>query len=73
MKLTRTDPPKAIPMHILHPYKVTVMATVTKTLSVEAASEEAAIEAAHEEFTVLSDGNEECYEQDCLDVEEVKS
>lgn len=52
-------------------YNVTIRATVTKTLQVEAESEDAAAEAAHQEFTVTNDGDEdECYEQDTVRIEE---
>ena len=54
-------------------YAVTIRATVTKTIHVEADTEDAAIEAAHEEFTTECDGGEENYEQDTVRVEELPS
>jgi len=51
-------------------YQVTIRATVTKTLHVEADNEEDAIMMAHEEFDVANDHNDENYEQDTLDITE---
>jgi len=53
-------------------YNVTIRATITKTLRVEAENEEAATERAHERFSVLKDCNDESYDQDCLDIEEAE-
>jgi len=54
-------------------YNVTIQATITKTLRVEAENKEDATELAHEEFSVLNDGNViESYDQHRLDIEEVE-
>lgn len=47
-------------------YNVTIRATVTKTLTVVAASLDEAIEVAHCEFTTACDGEEEDYTEDCI-------
>jgi hypothetical protein len=54
-------------------YEVTIRATVTKTLKVEAKDEDAAYIAAHEEFSVLNTGDDEDYEQETLEVKEVRA
>jgi hypothetical protein len=54
-------------------YEVTIRATVTKTLKIEAENANAAYIAAHEEFSVLNTGEDEDYEQETLDIQEVKS
>ena len=54
----------------LKTYEVVIRATITKTLSVQAQSEEAAAELAHSEFSVECDGDER-YDQDTLSVMEV--
>ena len=46
-------------------YNVTIRATVTKTLTVVAASLDEATEVAHCEFTTACDGEEDCTE-DCI-------
>jgi hypothetical protein len=51
-------------------YEVTIRATVTKTLSVEAKDERCAEETAHEQFSVLNDGVDENYDQETLRIEE---
>ena len=51
-------------------YEVTIRATVTKTLSVEAKDGPCAEEAAHEQFSVLNDGVDENYDQETLRIEE---
>lgn len=55
-------------------YNVTIKATVTKTIQVEADSRDAAIEQAHSEFTVApdEDGNENYDEQtlSCTEAED---
>ena len=54
-------------------YEVQIQATVTKTIKVEASSEEEAIEQAFELFTVAcEEGQEERYEQEVLEVKESK-
>ena len=56
-------------------YNVTIQATVTKTIRVdEAATPEAAIEEAHQLFTVCPDeGDEpEKYDEQCVDCKEVQ-
>jgi len=50
-------------------YKVTIRATVTKTLSIKAENSNSAEETAHEQFSVLNNGDDENYDQDTLDVE----
>jgi len=54
-------------------YSITIRATVTKTLRVEADNEEDAIMMAHEEFDAANDHNDENYEQDTLDITEGES
>ena len=51
-------------------YNITIRATVTKTLRVEAETRDDAIELANEEFSVENDHNDENYEQDLLDITE---
>jgi hypothetical protein len=57
----------------MNTYEVTIRATVTKTLSVEAKDERCAEEAAHEQFSVLNDGVDENYDQETLRIEERES
>jgi len=52
-------------------YKVTVRATVTKTLLVEAEDQDAAITEAHEDFTVALTDDLEDYEEETLRIVEV--
>jgi hypothetical protein len=52
-------------------YKVTVRATVTKTLWVEAEDEETATTEAHEVFTTELTDDLEDYEEETLRIEEV--
>lgn len=52
-------------------YDVTITATVTKTIRVEAENEEEAIEQAHESFTTVCDGPDERYEENTDSVVEV--
>ena len=54
-------------------YRVTIRATVTKTLTVEAENEDDAYEVASDGFSVLCDGDDENYEQDLVDIKESKS
>jgi hypothetical protein len=54
-------------------YEVTIRATITKDVLVEAEDENKAAEQAHEEFSVLNDGSDENYKQETLNVEERKS
>ena len=49
-------------------YEVTIRATVTKTLTIEAASKAEAEATAHDLFTTECDGTDERYEQETLDV-----
>ena len=51
-------------------YRITIRATVTKTIRVQADNEQDAIELANEEFDVANDHNDENYEQDMLDITE---
>jgi hypothetical protein len=53
-------------------YRVTIRATVTKTLTVKAENEDDAYVAAHEEFSVLNTGDDEDYDEETLEVKEVK-
>jgi hypothetical protein len=53
-------------------YDVVIQACVTKTIRVHAENEDQAHELAHESFSVLSDGGPEKYEQEALDICEVK-
>ena len=53
-------------------YDVTIRATVTKTLTIRAATEEEAIDEAHSEFTLVCDGGDEAYSEDVLDVAEAQ-
>lgn len=52
-------------------YDVTIQATVTKTIRVEADNEDDAFLEAQEEFDVFVDGGVERYEEETLSVEEV--
>lgn len=54
-------------------YRITIRATVTKTIRVQAENEQDAIELANEEFDVANDHNDENYEQDLLDITEGES
>ena len=51
-------------------FEVTIRVTITKTLRVEAETEDDAAEQANQEFSVLND-RDESYEQDTLEVVEV--
>lgn len=51
-------------------YSITIRATVTKTVQVQADSRDDAIEMANDEFDVATDHNDENYEQDLLDITE---
>ena len=53
-------------------YDVTVRAIVTKTYFVEAEDEDAAVDIAHETFSVLNDGIDENYDQDIVSIEELE-
>ena len=52
-------------------YAVRIKATISKVVVVEAESDQAAIEAAHEDFSVLNDDNPEKYNQEVESCEEV--
>jgi hypothetical protein len=54
-------------------YDVTITARVTKTIRVEADTEQEAIEQAHESFTTVCDGPDEKYEEDTDSVVEVNA
>lgn len=56
----------------LKQYDVTIKATVTKTYRVDAEDEDKAVEEAHTIFSVLNDDIPEDYEEETLNVEEVK-
>jgi hypothetical protein len=53
-------------------YEVTIRATVTKTLKVEAKDADTANIIAREEFSVLNTGDDEDYDEETLDIQEVK-
>jgi len=53
----------------MNTYRVTVRAVVTKTYTVNAASEDEASVAASEMFTVECDDTDEDYDQQILDIE----
>ena len=54
-------------------YEVTIKGTVIKTLTIEADSHDAAVEAAHQEFTAANDGEPEKYSEEVVNVKETKS
>jgi hypothetical protein len=54
-------------------YEVTIEARVVKSYIIEADDENAAIEQAHETFSVLHDGTDEHYEQELLGICGVKA
>tara|TARA_B100000902_G_scaffold379241_1_gene413352 strand:- start:630 stop:815 length:186 start_codon:yes stop_codon:yes gene_type:complete len=49
-------------------YVVTIQATILKQIEVDAKDEDEAYELAHNQFSVLSDGIPEKYEQDTLGI-----
>ena len=51
-------------------YNITIRATVTKTLQVQADSRAEAIETANDAFDVAEDHNDENYEQETIDITE---
>ena len=53
-------------------YKVTIEARVTKSYIVEADNKDLAYELAQEQFSVLNDDTPERYEEETLDIREVK-
>ena len=53
-------------------YAVTITATVTKTLEVEASNEQEATELAHQLFTVQCDGDDERYSEETDKIEVIK-
>ena len=53
-------------------YDVVIRATIEKTITVEADSEDLACDEAHEIFDVVFDGKPERYEQDTIRINEVK-
>lgn len=52
-------------------FEVTIRATITKTITIEAENKNEAIKLAHSEFDVNVDDNDENYKQDCLYTEEI--
>ena len=54
-------------------YQVTIEARIIKSYIVEANNEDVAYELAHEQFSVLNDDTPERYEQETLDICEVKA
>ena len=55
----------------MKPYEVTIKATIIKTYTVYANSEDEASEIAHDDFTVQMDDAPERYEQETLEITEV--
>ena len=53
-------------------YAITIRATVTKTITVEADNEDDAMEQANELFSVRCDDIEEDYHEEVIDFEEIK-
>ena len=53
-------------------FEVTIKATVIKTYTVQADDSDAAVEIAVADFSVLADDAEEHYEQEVLDIIELK-
>ena len=53
-------------------FAITIRATVTKTITVEADNEDDAMEQANELFSVLCDDIEEDYHEEVIDFEEIK-
>ena len=53
-------------------YAVTIRARITKTITVEAEDQDQAIWFAHDAFNVLNDDHDEDYEQETVDMEEIK-
>jgi hypothetical protein len=53
-------------------FEVTIQARVIKTYTVEADDSEGAYNLAHEQFTTLCDDTPEHYEQETLDIIELK-
>jgi hypothetical protein len=54
-------------------YEVKIQATITKIVRVEAKDVDEAYEFAHEDFSVLSDDNWEKYDQQTIDIREVRN
>jgi hypothetical protein len=54
-------------------YNITIRATVTKTLQVQADSRDEAVETANDAFEVETDHTDENYEQDTIDITEEKA
>ncbi len=54
-------------------YEVEIIATIRKTVKVEAFSEDEAIETAHGVFSVLNDGDDEAYNQETNSVTRVEN
>ena len=54
-------------------YQVTIEARITKSYIVEADNEDVAYELAHEQFSVLNDDTPERYEEETLNICEVKA
>jgi hypothetical protein len=54
-------------------YDVMIRATIRKTVRVEAADKDEAAREAHEAFTVTNEGDDEDYNEETLEVTEVKS
>ena len=53
-------------------YSVTVQAVITKDVIVEASNEDEAYELAHESFSVFNDDSPENYEENTLNMTELK-
>lgn len=54
-------------------YDVTIRAIITKTYRVDAETADKAVEEVHQIFSVLNDDVDENYDQETLDIDEVKS
>lgn len=58
----------------MNTYKVTIRATVVKPVEVEAENIDAAIEQAHETFSVLAEeGIDEKYDQETVEIEQIRT
>ena len=53
-------------------FEITIRATVTKTYTVQASDSDDAVQTAVEMFSVLNDGTDEHYQQEVLDITELK-
>lgn len=56
---------------MMETYEVTIQATITKTITLKASTEDEATEQAHESFSVLNDEYHEHYDEQTLSVKQV--